>query len=309
MLVLSSEDILNLADHAEIIAAVERAFIMAEGENYHQPDRIHIEHEGKVLLLMPCFTEDYFITKLVSVVPENVQKGQPSLYGTLILNDGKTGQPLALMDAGTVTAIRTGAIGAVGARYTVPEEIKTIGIVGAGVQGYQQAVFIGREKKAENILVNDIDRAKSESLVGRLKNEMPGIHIDAVNNVWDLVKQSELIITATTSNTPVIPDEIGLILGKHFIGIGSYSSEMREMPKTLFRELPQLFIDTEYAIEESGEIQHPMSQGCIKREMIFTLGKLINGQIQLSDKKPSLFKSVGMALFDLVTSELIYEST
>ncbi len=108
MLVLSSEDILNLADHAEIIAAVERAFIMAEGENYYQPDRIHIDHEGKVLLFMPCFTEDYFITKSVSVVPENVQKGQPSLYGTLILNDGKTGQPLALMDAGTVTAIRTG---------------------------------------------------------------------------------------------------------------------------------------------------------------------------------------------------------
>ncbi len=307
MLVFSEEDIIKLADHDELIAVIEKAFIRSEKDDFFMPDRQHIKYNGKVLLLMPCFTKKFFITKMISEAPANVNKGLPTLYGTLMLNDGSTGQPLAVMNGSIITAIRTAAVSAVAARHTVPEDIRTVGLIGAGVQGYYQARFVCREKKAANLLVFDLNASRAETLAARTNQDTPGINALPVTDTRELVKKSELIITATYASMPVFPDELKLIQDKHFIAIGSYKPEMREIPNTVFRELTQLFIDTEHAIEESGELKDPLRRGCIKRYRIITLGKLINGEVELNPRKPSLFKSVGMALFDLATAKLIYK--
>ena len=141
MLILNESDIIKAVDFDELLKSVEEAFLIQETGNYNMPDRMHIDQEENVLLLMPCFTDDFFSTKLVSVFPENKNLGKPAIYGSLILNDGKTGEPLAMMNGSKLTALRTGAVGAMGLLYTTPKNINTLGLIGAGIQGFHLVLF------------------------------------------------------------------------------------------------------------------------------------------------------------------------
>jgi ornithine cyclodeaminase len=95
-------------------------------------------------------------------------------------------------------------------------------------------------------------------------------------------------------------------MGKHFIGIGSYRQDMRELPKALFREVDRVYIDSEHALQESGDLIDPLDSGCIRIENIVTIGKLIKGEVTIGKETPSFFKSAGMAVFDLVSAQYLY---
>jgi ornithine cyclodeaminase len=124
----------------------------------------------------------------------------------------------------------------------------------------------------------------------------------------ELLAKCELVITATTAKTPVLPDDARALQGKHFIGIGSYKPSMREYPDALCTVADSLFIDTEIAKEESGDLAQPLESGLLTDDRIRSFGAyLLNGTDQEAVRKgTTLFKSVGMALFDIVIAELIY---
>src|SRR5947209_4212116 len=114
MLVLSTDDIIKLLPPLEFIAAVEAAARAMEAGSAIVPKRMHTEWGANTLLTMPVVTEGSFGTKLVSVVPSNAACGLPVTNGLMVLNDGTTGLPLAIMNAAGLTAQRTGAVGALG---------------------------------------------------------------------------------------------------------------------------------------------------------------------------------------------------
>ena len=306
MLCLSEHDILQAVTFADIMAAVERAMIIYEEKSFHMPMRMHADYKGNTLLLMPCFTPKKFGTKLVSLFPENINKNLPVLFGAMILNDGETGEPLALLNGSKLTALRTGAVGGVAIRYLAPKNITKLGIIGAGVQGFHQVLFACTERNISDVFVFDQIAHKVPSFIEKLSRELPQVKFHQAESTEALLKESELIITATNSEKPVLPNREELLKGKHFVGIGSYKPNMREFPDTLFQILDQIFIDTEHAIDESGDVIDPVKNGWIKKDQMFTLGKLIQGNVEIKGET-TLFKSVGMALFDVVVSELIYE--
>jgi ornithine cyclodeaminase len=308
MLCLSEHDILKAITLEEIMEAVESALLLYEKKEFHMPMRMHVDYSGNTLLLMPAFTPRVFSTKLVSLFPKNVENNIPVLKGTMILNDGETGEPLALLSAAALTALRTGAVGGVGVRYLAPGNVKALGVVGAGVQGFHQALFATEVRGFSEVFVYDTVPARSRFLIEKLSKKRTDLHMHAVETVERLVEKSDVIITATTAMDPVLPDEEELLKGKHFVGIGSYKPTMREFPNALFKHLERIYVDTEHAIEESGDLVIPLKNRWITQEQVLTLGKLI---IQAKEgkeihEKTSFFKSVGMALFDLVVSDAIY---
>jgi len=306
MLCLNEHDISQAVTFADIMAAVERAMIIYEEKTFHMPLRMHAEYQGNMLLLMPCFTPNKFGTKLVSLFPENTSKNLSVLFGAMILNNGETGEPLALLNGSKLTALRTGAVGGVGIRYLAPENITKLGIIGAGVQGFHQVLFACAERNISDVFVFDQITCKIPSFIKNLSRELPQVKFHQAESTEALLKGAELIITATNSEKPVMPNQEELLKGKHFVGIGSYKPNMCEFPDALFQILDQMFIDTEHAKEESGDVIDPVKNEWIKKDQLFTLGKLIQGKIK-SKGETTLFKSVGMALFDVVVSELIYE--
>ena len=92
-----------------------------------------------------------------------------------------------------------------------------------------------------------------------VEKECKGIKVNAASSSVDLVKNSDLIIATTTSNTPVIDNDKDLLKGKIFIGVGSYKPGMREFPDALFYNVNQIFVDTPMALKESGDLQIPIS--------------------------------------------------
>jgi len=309
VLYLGEQDIRRAVSYEEIMGAVERALVIAESGDFEMPQRMHVHHEGNTLLYMPCFKSGVFGTKLLTLFPQNAAQNQPVIEGLMLLNDAQTGAPLALLNGAVLTALRTGGVGGVGIRHTTPPQAKTLGLVGAGVQGMEQLIFASKVRKLDRVTISDISSERLLAFTKKAKEVLPGVTVKASESPVDLLQASEIVITATSATEPVLPDCEGLIEGKSFIGIGSYKPDMREFPQAVFSKLDRVYIDTEHGLHESGDLVTPLKLGWVEPGQIMTLGSLLSSTKKrvVRAGETTLFKSVGMAMFDLVVAELIYQ--
>jgi len=309
LLLLNEKDILKAVSFKEIMDNVENAFTLYEKKEYIQPSRINIPYHENFLLYMPCLKEDIFGTKIVTMFPKNIEKQKPTIDGLMILNDIDTGEPLALLDGKILTALRTGAAGGVSIRHLSLPQDNTLGLVGCGKQGFYQLLFASQVRNIKKITLFDICSQNLLAFREKLIKSIPDVDISIASNIEELLKNSKIVITTTTSRKPVLPNRKDLLFGKHFIGIGSFTPAMREYPEALFSLLKRVYVDTEFAVEESGDLFIPLQNRWIKEEQIKTMGYLFSHK---KEEKPSeqetrFFKSVGMALVDLTVSQQIYQ--
>jgi len=310
ILYIGKKNMEELVDFNKIMNCVEKAFALYERGDFQMPDRMHVDRPEGTILYMPCFTEAVSGTKIVSTFPENIKSGVASIQGTMVLNKSKTGETLALMDGAMVTAYRTGAVGGVGVRHTTRPNCTSVGLVGTGVQGFFQVLYACEARPIKTVTIFDRNTDRAAAFKARLEDKIGTVQINIATDIVDLVKKSEIIITATPSKTPVLPDDPVLLKGKHIIAIGSYKYEMRELPPALYSIVDDIYIDTEFAAEESGDLIVPVEQGWIKKEQMQVFGKVYNELVAkpIIDERTTLYKSVGMSLFDLLVAESIYES-
>lgn len=307
MRVLNTHHIATLVPLKRWIDTMEQAMVMALGDGYMMPPRPHYEYQGNTLLLMPCFLPDYFGTKLVSIFPENTDKGLPAVSGTMILNDGSTGEPLAMLNGTKLTAMRTGAVGAVGVRHLASPKATILGIVGAGMQGLHQALMACQERPIQSIWVYDPLPNQMEQFKKLFREEIQGIDIQSSSSVNHLLDVSDVVVTTTTSTAPVLPADPDRLANKTYIGIGSFKPDMQEFPDTLFQLADTVFCDTEHAIHETGDLINPIQSGSIKPAQVISGGRLINGDVERTSNNVQIWKSVGMALFDLLAAVMLYK--
>lgn len=307
MIFVDSNTIGNAAPIKEWIKAIEQAFMDTARGLVEVPDRTHIDRGDNTLLLMPCFGEDYFSTKLVSVFPENLKRGEPMIYGSVVLNDGNSGKPLAVMDGGKLTAMRTAAVGSVGIKYLAPAKADVLGIIGLGIQGFHQALFACQQRPIRQLRILDRSAAIMERFKERFNAFYKEIEVIPCKSPIDLCKTSHIIITATGSQKPVIPSARACWFGKTIIGIGSYKPDMREIPNKIFTEINQVFVDTMHGINEAGDLLVPLKQKLIQKSQVIPLTDVILKH-QKVEGETRFFKSVGMAAFDLYGAKLIYEN-
>lgn len=309
MIFLNSRDILAAVSFSELLDTIEQALLLYETDDFLMPPRMHVDHQDKTLLLMPCFTRDSLATKLVTLCPENPKSNLPVLAGLVVLNDINTGIPLAILDGPVLTALRTAAVAGVGMRHLAPPDTTAYGIVGAGVQGFYQAWMAAAAQDLTDIYVYDLDWNRSGALATQLAEQLPKLAIHPVRDLRELLEACQTVTTATTAHVPVLPEDRTLLQGKHVTAVGSYQPHVREIPQALYELIETVYIDTHDAIAESGDIIHPLREGWITSHQIQTLGRHISQQS--SPRTPrdetTFFKSVGMALFDVTAAKLIYD--
>lgn len=138
---LSEADLVDLVPPAVLIAQIERGLFDLLQQKVLLRPRDHLEFDDSTLLTMPVVGAVALGAKVVSVYPSNVSRGLPAISGLMTLFDRATGTPRAVMNAAALTAQRTGAVGAIGLKYTTPPDIERLGIVGTGGQGTWQAIF------------------------------------------------------------------------------------------------------------------------------------------------------------------------
>ena len=298
---------ISKVDASVIQDAVSSAYGRVLDQNFNMPDRMHVGDGENMLLLMPCFSQDYFATKLVSVFPGAAELGEPAVNGVVVLSDNRSGKPLAFMDGAALTAERTGAVGGLGVAHLTPLDLETAGIFGAGVQGFSQARYLLNNRKIKSLKIFDLYPEAAESMAGRLMEQYPEVSVQVADSAESLVAESQLIIAATTSHEPLFADDAELVRGKTFISIGSFRPDMKEFPDAVIKGADRVYADTPFAAKESGDLSIPLERGVVPADKIQPFAQLLKRSLPVQAGETLFFKSVGMALFDLTTAEKIFK--
>jgi len=311
MLILTQKDvqkILPLGQIKKVINVVEKAFFDFEQKIAEMPPKMYLifkEFDGD-LRIMPAFSKRLLIasTKIVNVHPQNPKKGLPSVMAVIILNDPKTGMPLALMDGTWITAMRTGAASAVATKYLARENAKTLGAVGAGFQAITQIAAISKVKKLKEIVVYDIREKALERLTKILAKEKIRIKKGSIEEVC----QKDILVTATPSREPIVKKE-WIKPGIHINAIGADAPGKQELDPEILKKA-KIVVDCLEQATHSGEINVPLKKGIINEKDIFgELGEIISGKKagRENENEITIFDSTGLAIQDLYTATLVYK--
>ena len=307
MKIISGDIIESAAQPHLWIDAMEVALQTFNDADYKTPDRMHMHMDDNTLLVMPSVGPDLFSTKLVSIFPANVDRDLPAIQGSLILNDGATGEALALFNGAKLTAMRTAAVACVGIRHLSDPMAQYLGVIGAGVQGQHLAWLASHERDLERVYFYDPSHQKVMEFMQFMHQHCPNVEVAPCEDEQQVITNSEIVCTATTSKLPVLPNLEDLLLGKTFICVGSYKPEMREISESVYRLIDTVWIDADQARLESGDLIHPIENEWIKPEQIKHISTLIQQPNELGFKETRLFKSVGHGVFDLFAAKLVYQ--
>ncbi|MCX7043872.1 MAG: ornithine cyclodeaminase family protein [Candidatus Sumerlaeota bacterium] len=313
LLVLSSADVRQALPMPAAIAAMRTAFALLASGKVHLPARsvIRTPQDDGDLLIMPAIQSEgrRMGVKILSLFPGNISRGMPLIHALMALFDGETGQPLAVMDAGSLTAIRTSATCAVATDLLARRDARTLAVFGAGLQGAAQIEAIAAIRKLVKVWVFDPLGDKARMFASEM-GERLGLDITAVQTPQEALANADIVSTATVSATPVFRDA-DLKPGVHVNAIGVYTPEKREIPvETVTRAL--LVVDQrEACMAEAGDILIPIKNGIIGAGHVAAeLGELVLGikPGRTSEEQVTLFKAVGLAIQDLAAAWQAYET-
>ena len=304
---IDEPEIRSLITMKDIIDTIEDYYLNDGEKRSLVPERLFINDDDNSALLMPSFYENYYGAKVIGIAPGNAAIGEATLRGIFLLNERKTMKPLAIMDARTITAMRTGAVSGLGMKYLASNETATIGIIGTGDQGWSHLQAACAVRQIERVLVYNRSKERLHPFMEKAKKEYPSIRFEIADPAT-ILKESQLIITTTTSTDPVIPyNGEADLTGKHFAGSGAFKSFMQEIPDQIIKEVDHLYVDTHAAFSECGEMINARTFGH-SEETVPELKSLVqDGENEEMKNKTTLFKSVGVSIFDILTAKLIYE--
>jgi ornithine cyclodeaminase len=296
----------------DLIAAMERALSAYSSGGAIQPVRttIEVNAEPSFFAVMPAsLTAPSAVgAKLVTVYPGNHQKDLPSHLATIVLLDAETGGLVALLDGRYITEARTGAVSAVSVKHLARQDASVLALIGSGVQARSHLEAIRCVRNLADVRVWSPTAAHVESFVTEMKRET-GLPIRAVADAGAAARGADIIVLATGSRVPVIRDE-DVADGAHICGVGACRPDQREMPSALIVRA-KVYVDARVgAMAEAGDILLPMKEGLIRDNHIAgELGEVVLGKAagRPSASAVTVFKSLGMAVEDVVTAALVAE--
>lgn len=305
MLILSAADVRRALPMPAAIESQRRAFAALSAGAAELPLRaaVHVPAEDGVSLVMPARVDDDLGVKVVSVFPRNPARGLPTVHGLLVLLDAATGCPAAIVEAGSLTALRTGAASGLATDLLARPDARTGAILGTGAQAETQLLAVCSVRPLQRVQIFSRDPARVAAFLERMR---PGVAADlvAAASAADAVRHAQVVCTATTSSTPVF-DGRDLEPGAHVNGVGSYTTAMREVDSEAVRRAGRVFIDSRAAaLAEAGDVVIPLREGVIAEADLVELGEVIAGKQpgRTAPEQLTFFKSVGVAVQDVTAA-------
>jgi 1-piperideine-2-carboxylate/1-pyrroline-2-carboxylate reductase [NAD(P)H] len=297
MEILDAKRTADRLPYPELADSIREVALAMGSSTLQAPPRLVLPlQEGGVLLVMPASDEEISITKLVTVHPENPGHGLPTIQGEVVVMDATTGERLGLLEGGVVTARRTAALSMLAARELAPRPEGPLLVVGAGTQGRAHLEAFRAGLGVFRVFVSSRSQRSAISLAGHARSL--GMEAEAVEGPEEVLDEVSLVVTATTSREPVLPDEIpdGIFVA----AVGSFEPEAAELPPALVSS-SRVFVDTmEGAKEEAGDLIQAEQAGAFRWEEATPLQEALH-----SPERPDgtvVFKSVGHALWDLAAA-------
>lgn len=312
MLVLSASDVQRALPMVETIAAMKQAYAALSAGRAEMPLRLRLPvppHDG-VSLVMPAFVQgetDALAVKVVSLFGGNGARGLPLIHAAVLALEADTGRPLALLEGGALTAIRTGAGAGAAADLLARPDSRVGALFGAGVQGRTQLEAMCVVRPLHTVWIYDPNPERAAALIGEMAGQGPiPADLRAAASPQQAVADADIIAAATTARTPVFA-AADLKPGAHVSAVGSYTPDMQEIPAaTIARAL--VVVDSRSAcLAETGDLIQPIAAGLFTTAHIHAeLGEIVEGLKpgRTSDSQITYFKSVGVAVQDAAAAQL-----
>ncbi|HET9416948.1 MAG TPA: ornithine cyclodeaminase family protein [Candidatus Limnocylindria bacterium] len=304
---LSADAIVAAVPVGDMVDAVEAAFRDVVAGRDRSPLRTHVPLEHGDLLLMPGVRDGASGTsvKLVTVTPANTSRGLPTVQAVIAWFDATTGQPLALLDGPTVTAMRTGAASGAATRLMARPDAATLTVIGAGAQAEWQVRAVLAVRPIERVTVCSRSAGSRDALARRLA-DVSGVEVRAVADVEGAVRSADVVCCATTSATPVF-DATWSRPGTHVNGIGAFRLGMVELPPELFGSAGTVAVDArQAALAEAGDLVAAIERGLVSEADLVEIGAVARDWVDTRDPDAiTAFKSVGLAIQDVAAAEII----
>jgi alanine dehydrogenase len=311
MLVLTRADLERVLEPAAVITAVESAFReAAAGRALALPRAVlPIAKDGLFLGMISALpTMRALGAKLVSFVGSNRKRGLPTLHASYVLADPETGAPLAFMEAGFLTAIRTGAASAVAAKYLARPDSRRLACFGAGVQAEFQLRCLNAVLPVESVVVVGRDGARAQAFADRMRGAL-GVPVEVTRDRRAAVHEADVMTCATTSPRPVFAGR-DLRPGAHVDAVGAFRPATRELDTETVRRA-RVVVDTyEGAWAEAGDLLIPIKAGAVTRRHVKAELAEVVARRKPGRTRPdeiTLFKSVGWAPEDAASARLAYD--
>jgi len=311
MLVLSEEQVRSLTDVKELISALEQAHIQYSTGKAVMPVRLVVslpQIHGRITSMPGYLNEDKALgMKVVTYFQNNSEQNLPAILANVMLFSAATGKMIAIMDGVYITAIRTACASAMATRALANPETPVLGILGAGVQARAHIQALCRVRKLKKIKLYS-PSGMSATNIKRELEPASEVAIDVAKGAEEAVRDSDLVVTATTAQQPILKSE-WLKPGAHINAVGSHRPDSREIDgPTLARS--KVVVDSREAImAECGDILLAIKDKNITENHVHAeIGEVLVGTKsgRSNASEVTLYKSVGIAIQDVATAQLVY---
>jgi ornithine cyclodeaminase len=316
VLILRHDEIRALLDPAACIAAMERAFSAYSSGQAELPSVIHLdvpEHRGEIHIKAGYMHGGkYYAVKMVSGFPNNPQLGLAANDGMVVVFDAQTGEPAAfLLDNGFITDLRTGAAGAVAAKYLARKKVSIVAVIGTGGQARYQVEMLALVRNFGEVRIWGRDQAKAWACadeLGKLR-AIRACNFAVVDSVEEAVRQAEIVITVTASRQPLLQAD-WLKPGTTVIAVGADAPDKQELAVGVLARTDKIVADSLAQCLRLGEIHHAVEQGVISPEKVYAeLGEITSGRKpgRTSEDEIIICDLTGVGVQDVAAASLVME--
>lgn len=307
---LNEQHVHSLLPMPDLIAAMESALAKFSAREVLQPVRtvLTVGPTHAYFGLMPAYipAPASMGAKLVTVFGENHKKNLPSHLATILLLDPDTGSLQAIIDGRYITEARTAAVSAVSARFLASPQASTLAIIGSGVQARSHLEAYQHVRQLKEVRIWSPRESSRQQFVNDMSPHA-GMPIVNAPTAEAAVRGADMVVLVTSSPTPVI-DDAWVSPGAHVVCVGACRPTQQEMPAALVAR-SALYVDSKAAaLVEAGDIVMNMAAGLFNESHIRgEIGDLILGRVpgRTSPSEITVFKSLGMAVEDVVAADLV----
>ncbi len=308
MLIIEEARVRELLTAQKCISAMKEAFIALEEGKYVMPLRsIHVMPNTAKFGFMPAYVGDYYGAKVITAYAPNMGTQYPSHIGYVMLFEPEHSLVAALVEAGSVTEIRTGAASAVATDLLARKDAHTLALIGAGAQARSHLAAITCVRDITAVTVYDMNPAAAQKFAAEA-TEKYGLPVTICASAAEAVRDADIICTLCPAKDPYLTREM-VKPGAHINAVGTFTPATREVASDLVAA-SRLYSDyTESTRKESGEYLVPLQEGLIEEDHIRgSLGELLLGKAEgrVNEDDITIFDALGLAVEDVASAKLVY---
>lgn len=303
----------HISINSAIIEAIADGFAKLSQGKVTMPPIMRLDikdHNGEVDVKTAYIQGlDSFAIKMSPGFFDNYKLGLPSLSGLMVLLSAETGFVKAvLLDNGYLTDVRTGAAGAVAAKYLAPETIETAGVIGAGGQARYQMLALKQVRDFKRLLVYNRTEERAMKYVEEMSSLLSRVDIILGNSAEEVVRQSDLVVTTTPATDGFLKAD-WLHEGLHITAMGSDAEHKNELDSGVMAQADVIACDSKAQVFRLGELHHAKKAGTVDESQVIELGDVITGAKigRTDDKQITICDLTGTGMQDTVIATMAYQ--